>query len=52
MPALGEKLSHDEIVAVLEYVKSLWVDKEKLGIDIAESQTFLSQENLYPPAPN
>ena len=52
MPAFDEKLSHDEIVAVLEYAKSLWVDKEKLGIEIAEAQAFLSQENPYPPAPN
>ena len=52
MPAFGAKLSRDEIVAVLEYVKNLWVDKEKFGIDIAESQTFMSQENPYPPALN
>ena len=27
IPAFGEVLSHDEIVAVLEYVKSLWGEK-------------------------
>ena len=48
MPAFGDKLTHDEIVAVLEYVKSLWLGKEKLGFAISESQALVSQDDPYP----
>ena len=43
MPAFGELLSHEEIVATLEYVKSLWGDKTKRGLSIRESQRWLSE---------
>ena len=48
MPAFGELLSHEEIVATLEYVKSLWGDKTKRGISIRESQQWLSEGDPYP----
>ena len=49
MPAFGDRLSHDEIVAVLTYVKSLWGDKTKRGISIVESQAFASEQDPFPP---
>ncbi len=48
MPAFGETLTHDEIVAVLEYVKSLWGDKSSRGLSIRESQAFASERDPYP----
>ena len=50
MPAFGEVLSHDEIVAVIEYVKSLWVDKiaQGLGLVKRESQALVSENDPYP----
>ena len=51
MPAFGEQLSHDEIVAVLTYVKSLWGDKAKRGATISEGQAMSSAEDPFPPAP-
>lgn len=49
MPAFGERLSHDEIVAVLTYLKSLWSDKTRRGISIAESQALVSEHDPFPP---
>ena len=49
MPAFGERLSHDDIVAVLTYVKSLWDDKTSRGISILESQAFASEQDPFPP---
>ena len=49
MPAFGERLSHDEIVAVLTYVKSLWDGKTSRGISILESQAFASEQDPFPP---
>ena len=51
MPAFGEQLSHDEIVGVLTYVKSLWGDKTSRGSPIAEWQALASAEDPFPPAP-
>ena len=48
MPAFGETLSHQEIVAVLTYVKSLWTGKASRGISITESQSFASQQDPFP----
>ena len=48
MPAFGTVLSHDEIVAVLDYVKSLWGDKAKLGFLIRESQALASENDPLP----
>ena len=49
MPAFGDRLTHDEIVAVLTYLKSLWSDKMKRGISIVESQAFASEQDPFPP---
>ena len=50
MPAFGEALNHDEIIAVLEYVKSLWGDKfaEGFGLVKRESQSLVSENDPYP----
>ena len=50
MPAFGEVLSHDEIIAVLEYVKELWGDKvsEGLGLEKRKSQAVVSETDPYP----
>ena len=49
MPAFGERLSHQEIVAVLTYVKSHWEGKMSRGLFISESQAFASQQDPFPP---
>ena len=51
MPAFGEQLSHEEIVGVLTYVKSLWGEKTSRGSPIAEWQTLASAEDPFPTAP-
>ena len=51
MPAFGTILSHDEIIAVLDYVKSLWADKTKLGFSIRESQALASENDPLPSVP-
>ena len=50
MPAFGETLSHEEIIAVISYVKSLWGDKmaEGLGLPIKESQGLVSETDPFP----
>ena len=48
MPAFGDRLSPEEIVAVLEYLKHLWGDKTKLGLSIRESQALVSEQDPYP----
>ena len=48
MPAFGEVLGHDKIVAVLTHVKSLWGDKTKLGFYIRESQALVSENDPLP----
>ena len=50
MPAFGDRLSRDEIIEVLTYIKSLWGDKTKRDISIRESQAFVSQQDPFPPA--
>ena len=52
MPAFGEQLSHQEIVAALEYVKTLWKDKAKRGVSIREAQAEVSERDPFPPAPD
>ena len=49
MPAFGERLSHQEIVGVLTYIKSLWGDKTYQDVSIRESQALLSEEDPFPP---
>ena len=50
MPAFGGQLSHEEIVDVIEYVKSLWVDKEVRGVSIIEHQALMSETDPFPTA--
>ena len=49
MPGFGEQLSREEIIAVLEYVKSLWGDREVRGASIVEQQALISGADPYPP---
>ena len=51
MPAFGDTLDHDEVVAVITYVKSLWGGKRSRGISIAASQALVSENDPFPPAP-
>ena len=53
MPPFGETLSHDEIVAVINYVKTLWGDKmaEGLGLPVRESQALVSETDPFPEEP-
>ena len=48
MPSFGDQLSHQEIVEVLTYIKSLWGDKTKRGLSIRESQALASEEDPFP----
>jgi len=48
MPAFGDQLSHQEIVNVLKYVKSLWGDKSFQGHAIQETQALLSENDPFP----
>ena len=50
MPEFGNRLSHEEIIEVLTYVKSLWGDKTMRDVPIRESQAFVSQQDPFPPA--
>ena len=50
MPAFKDELSREEIIAVLEYVKTLWEGKEIDGIPIAQYQREFSETDPYPPA--
>ena len=43
------QLSREEIIAVIEYVKSLWVDREVRGASIVEQQSFISESDPFPP---
>ena len=48
MPAFGDQLSHQEIVAVLTYIKSLWGSKTNQGLSIRESQASVSERDPLP----
>jgi len=48
MPAFKEQLTREEIIAVLEYVKTLWEGKEIDRFSIVESQRELSELDPYP----
>ena len=48
MPAFGQKLTHEEIVAVINYVKSLWGDKAAHGLVKREAQAQASEEDPFP----
>lgn len=49
MPAFGDRLSREEIIEVLTYIKGLWGDKTKRGLSIRESQAFVSEQDPFPP---
>ena len=53
MPGFGEILSHEEIIAVIEYLKSLWGDKvaQGLGLMKRETQALVSENDPFSPAP-
>ena len=48
MPAFKDELTREEIIAVLEYVKTLWEGKEIDGQPIAEYQRQFSEPDPYP----
>ena len=48
IPAFGDRLSHQETIAVLTYIKSFWGDKTKLGLSIQKSQSLVSAEDTSP----
>ena len=48
MPAFGDQLSHEEIIAVLTHIKDLWGDKAKRELSIRESQALVSEEDPFP----
>ena len=50
MPAFGEQLSHEDIVEVLTYIKSLWEDKTSRGLSIQEAQALASEVDPFPPS--
>ena len=52
MPAFGGQLSRKEIIAALEYVKTLWKDKAKRGVSIREAQAEVSERDPFPPDPD
>ena len=49
MPAFGDRLSREELIEVLTYVKSLWADKTKRGLSIRESQALVSEQDPFLP---
>ena len=48
MPAFGAQLSHEEIVAVLTYIKGWWGDKTSRGLSIVEAQANKSIGDPFP----
>ncbi len=48
MPAFGDILSHEEIIDVLNYVKSLWGDQMIHGVTKREAQARVSENDPFP----
>ena len=48
MPAFGAQLSHEEIVAVIAYVKEWWGGKTSRGLNIVEAQAIKSAGDPFP----
>ena len=48
MPPFGKKLTPEEIVTVINYVKTLWVGKTSRGLDITEAQARISEADPFP----
>ena len=51
MPAFGDSLSHEDIVAVIGYLKSLWGDKQFRGAVKRDSQAVVSERDPFPERP-
>lgn len=49
MPAFGEQLGHDGVVAVITYIKTFWVGKNSQGLSIVDSQALVSENDPFPP---
>ena len=49
MPGFETQLTREEIIAVVEYVKSLWGDREVRGASIVEQQSRISETDPFPP---
>ena len=48
MPAFGQKLTHEEIVAVINYAKSQWRGKAANGLVKSEAQAQTSEADPFP----
>ncbi len=48
MPAFGEQLSHQELVAVITFIKTFWTGKTSKGLSIADSQALVSENDPFP----
>ena len=48
MPPFDETLTPQQIIAVLEYIKTLWADKTLDGLSIRETQRQISETDPYP----
>ena len=48
MPAFGDQLTHEEIIEVLTYIKSLWEGKTSRGLSIQEAQALASEVDPFP----
>ena len=48
MPAFDDQLSHEEIIAVITHVKTLWRDKTGRGMPIREWQSEVSLNDPFP----
>ena len=52
MPAFDDVLTHQEILDVLTYVKSLWGDQAIHGTKKSDAQAMVSENDPFPPKPN
>ena len=48
MPAFGDRLTHDEIIEVFTYIKTLWGDKTEVGVSIRQTQALASEQDPFP----
>ena len=51
MPAFEDTLTHQEVIDVLTYVKSLWGDQAIHGTTKREAQAMVSENDPFPVAP-
>ncbi len=50
MPAFGDQLQHEEIIAVITYLKSLWQGKSARGVSKLDHQAEISERDPFPTA--